>query len=206
MNQSDEQSKGLESQNKTTQTDTKRPAWVLIVSVSSGLVFLVVMLVIAVFIPQPTTFQFFIFRVVLALAAAAFGATIPGFLKIQVSLWAKGLISAGGALGLFVLIYNVNPPALISDGDTTIDETPVIQPLSGTILDQNGEPIPGVTVTIPEFNKAVTTDPHGRFSFEVKAPKQYSVQIMAIKQGYETWRQYATLGNRSLTFKMTRKE
>src|SRR3990172_5274795 len=109
MNQSDEQSKSLESQNKTAQTDTKRPAWVLIVSVSSGLVFIAVLLIIAVFIPKPSTFQIFVFRVVLALASAAFGATIPGFLKIQVPLWAKGLISAGGALGLFVLIYTVNP-------------------------------------------------------------------------------------------------
>ena len=146
------------------------------------------------------------FRVVLALASAAFGATIPGFLKIQVPLWAKGLISAGGALGLFVLIYNVNPPALIGADDSTIDEAPVIQSLSGTILDQSGEPISDVTVTIPEFNKTATTDTQGRFSFEIKAKKQYSVQIMAIKQGYETFRQYATLGNTALNFKMTKKE
>ncbi|HLC14662.1 MAG TPA: carboxypeptidase-like regulatory domain-containing protein, partial [Thermodesulfovibrionia bacterium] len=172
MNQSDEQSKSLESQNKTTQTDTKRPAWVLIVSVSSGLVFLAVLLIIAVFIPKPAQFQIFVFRVVLALASAAFGATIPGFLKIQVPLWAKGLISAGGALGLFVLIYTVNPPALIGVVDSTIDETPVVQPLAGTILDQSGEPLPDVTVTIPEFDKTATTDSQGRFSFEIKAPAQ----------------------------------
>ena len=90
------------------------PSWVLIVSVASALVFIAVLLMLAVLIPHPSPFQMFVFRIVLALAAAAFGATIPGFFKIQLPLPSKGLLHAGGALGLFVLIFLVNPPELIS--------------------------------------------------------------------------------------------
>ena len=85
----------------------KLPNWVMIVSVSSGLAFLIGLVIIALFIPHPTSFQIFVFRVVLSLAASAFGATIPGFLQIKLPLWRMGLISAGGALGLFVLIYQL---------------------------------------------------------------------------------------------------
>ena len=80
---------------------SKPPAWVLVVSVVSGLAFLILLVLIAVSLPQPTPFQIFIFRVVLALAAAAFGATIPGFLWIELPLWGKGLIAATGALLAF---------------------------------------------------------------------------------------------------------
>lgn len=51
----------------------------------------------------------------MALAAAAFGATIPGFLKINFPLWGKGALAAGGALALFVIVYRINPPALGED-------------------------------------------------------------------------------------------
>jgi hypothetical protein len=184
-----------------THTSEKLPSWALIVSVSGGLTFLVVLLIIAVFIPQPTTSQFFIFRVVLALAAAAFGATISGFMRINLPLWGKGLISAGGALGLFVLVFYVNPPILIHDESSKPEI--VKQPLSGIILDKkNGEPLSGVLVSLPKFGLTDTTDTSGSFSFEVKAEKQGSVRIMAQKEGLRTHRQDVSLGNTSLTFQM----
>jgi len=129
----------------------KRPFWIFVVSIFSGLTFLCLLLIIALFTPHPTTFQIFVFRVVLSLAAAAFGATIPGFLQIKLPLLQKGIISAGGALGLFVLIYNVNPPALISDPGSNNEPIVMKQLLAGTILDQKGEPLAGVTVTIKEL-------------------------------------------------------
>ena len=78
---------------KDSSTLRKMPGWVLIVSVVSAMVCIAVLLILAVFIPQPSTFQMFVFRIVLALAAAAFGATIPGFLKIKLSFATKGLRS-----------------------------------------------------------------------------------------------------------------
>ena len=181
-------------------TSEKLPGWALIVSVSGGLTFLVVLLIIAVFISHPTSFQIFVFRVVLALAAAAFGATISGFMRINIPLWGKGLLSAGGALALFALVYNVNPPALL------LDEPPkperVKQHLSGIILDKKGEPLPGVLVTVSQFGLSDTTDNSGAFGFEMKVEKNAVVRIMAQKEGYRTHRQDATFGNTSLTFQM----
>ena len=96
-------------------TNEEFPKWFAPVSVGAGLIFLVAILVIAVFTPDPSRFQVYVFRVVMALAAAAFGATIPGFLKINFPLWGKGAIAAGGALALFVIVYRINPPALGED-------------------------------------------------------------------------------------------
>jgi hypothetical protein len=104
--------KKMDSGSSDTTSDRNIPVWAFVVSVISALVFLVALLVIAIFIPHPTAFQIFVFRIVLALAAAAFGATIPGFFTINLPLPAKGLIHAGGAIALFLLIYWFNPPQL----------------------------------------------------------------------------------------------
>jgi len=61
--------------------------------------------------PVPSA-AMFIFRVVLSLAGAAFGAILPGFLNIETKVAAFAL-SAGGALAIFVVIYRINPPNLI---------------------------------------------------------------------------------------------
>ena len=75
-----------------------------------GVVFVIVLLVFAVAIPNPTEFTIFIFRVVLALAAAGIGAVLPGLIDVKLPI-----VRAGGALALAVMVYLVNPPALIHD-------------------------------------------------------------------------------------------
>ncbi|MES2542502.1 MAG: hypothetical protein V4583_18265 [Pseudomonadota bacterium] len=80
-----------------------------------GSAFMVVLLAIAVFIPSPTETQFFIFRVVLAAAAAGFVSMVPGFLNVEVG----SVVRAGGALAAFVLIYLVNPAELATSKTAT---------------------------------------------------------------------------------------
>ncbi len=186
----------------------KRPGWLAGVSVFSGLSFLAIMLVIAFFIPEPTIFQIFVFRVVLAIAAAAFGATIPGFLEIKLPLWGKGLISAGGALGLFVLIYQVNPPGLILGTNAPAAPKPAMvnQEFGGTVLDKAGEPLEGVEIWLKEYDVKTLSDERGSFFFEVEGgEKDASARLMARKEGYATYRQDATLGNTNFTFQMEKK-
>lgn len=77
-----------------------------------GIVFIVVMLILAIFIPQPTRTQFFVFRVVLALAAAGIAWFIPGFIDVRIKL-PKIFVRATGAIAVFVLVYLVNPPGLV---------------------------------------------------------------------------------------------
>ena len=97
------------------------PKWQLVTATVIGVFFISVLLVLAVFIPEPTAFQNFVFRVVLALAAGALGAIIPGFLNVQY----KGLWRAGGAVALFVLVYSVNPPSLITEPPQKVPPAPV---------------------------------------------------------------------------------
>ena len=73
-----------------------------------GVLFVTTMLIVAIYFPEPTQFQYLIFRIVIALAAAGVAAMIPGFLQIEIS----GLIRAGGALAVFVIIYFYNPAIL----------------------------------------------------------------------------------------------
>jgi hypothetical protein len=86
--------------------------WEKITATVGGAGFLIALLVIAVLIPEPTDFQIFVFRLILAVAAGAFGSVIPGFLAVDGEV-KKFSIRAGGALALFVIVYFLNPPALI---------------------------------------------------------------------------------------------
>ena len=74
-----------------------------------GVAFILMLLLIAVFCPNPTSFQCLVFRVVLALAAAGVAAMISGFLTVHVGT----VIKASGAIAVFVIIYFFNPAALV---------------------------------------------------------------------------------------------
>lgn len=74
-----------------------------------GVMFLVAILVLAIFFPNPTPFQYTVFRVVLSLAAAGFATMIPGFLEVRLGNWLR----ATGAIAIFVIVYLVNPVALL---------------------------------------------------------------------------------------------
>ena len=80
-----------------------------LIAFAFGVMFVIVMLVIVIWIPRPTETQWFVFRVVLALAAGGVGALIPGLINVQ----AGPYVRAGGALALFVLVYWFNPPKLV---------------------------------------------------------------------------------------------
>lgn len=91
--------------------------WEVVAGFSFGVAFTAIMLVIAIYVPKPTEFQIFVFRVVLAMAAAGVGGVVPGFIVLNVSPY----IRAGGAIALFVIIYAFNPPAVVT-GFTPFDE------------------------------------------------------------------------------------
>ena len=96
------------------ETHHETPTWERVAILAFGVAFLATLLAIALFVPQPSDFQIFIFRVVLALGAGAVGALIPGFLEVRFRNWLR----AGGAIALFAIVYNINPPALIAQNVT----------------------------------------------------------------------------------------
>lgn len=96
--------------------------WQKITGVCFGIAFVVVLLILAVVVPTPTAQQFFVFRTVLALAAGACAAMLTGFLNVEGRI--KSLsIRAGAGLAVFVIVYVVNPPALVADPDEPTSES-----------------------------------------------------------------------------------
>lgn len=97
----------------------KVPKWQLITSVSIGCIALIASVVIAILIPDPTTYQVFILRGLFAIALASIASIIPGFINLETgarSAKAYFGIYAGGAIAIFVLIWLFNPPE-IKDGE-----------------------------------------------------------------------------------------
>ena len=73
-----------------------------------GVLFIIVILILAIVFPTPTKFQYTVFRIVLALAAAGIAAVIPGFLQVEVST----MVRAGGAIAVFVIVFFFSPAQL----------------------------------------------------------------------------------------------
>ncbi len=76
-----------------------------------GIVFIMIILFLILFFPCPTTSQFFVFRMVLSIAAAGFASVIPGFFKFD---YAK-VVSAGGAIAVFAFVYIFNPGKILTE-------------------------------------------------------------------------------------------
>jgi hypothetical protein len=74
-----------------------------------GVCFVVTILIIALLKPNPTSYQFGVFKTVLALAGAGVAAVIPGFLEVRF----RGWLRAGGALAVFIVLYFFNPAGMM---------------------------------------------------------------------------------------------
>lgn len=74
-----------------------------------GVVFLLIMLVIAQVSPNPSGTSWYIYTTVLALAAGGIAALLPGAFGFAVSNWLK----ASGAIGVFALVLVKSPASLV---------------------------------------------------------------------------------------------
>lgn len=88
------------------------PKWQLVSGLVIGVLFALIILLAAIFIPNPTSTQFFIFRGIFAISLAAIAAIIPGLLTVE-SRFQKFSVRATGAIAVFVIVWMLNPPALI---------------------------------------------------------------------------------------------
>lgn len=75
-----------------------------------GIVFIVTLIVLAIFFPEPSPFQHLVFRIVLGLAAAGIAASMPGALDIKIEPGVK----AGGAIAVFIVVYLLSPAQLVT--------------------------------------------------------------------------------------------
>src|SRR2546426_10916784 len=89
----------------------------IIAAFSFGVAGVIVLILLAIIFPNPTPFQYLVFRIVLALAGAGVGAMIPGILNVEI----PG-IKAGGAIAVFVVVFFWNPARLVVQ--ISMDVTP----------------------------------------------------------------------------------
>jgi hypothetical protein len=79
-----------------------------ILSFVFGVTFILLLLGTAYLTPNPSSYQYMVFRVVLALAGGGVVATFPGFIELKLGNWLR----AGGALAVFAIIYFFSPAVL----------------------------------------------------------------------------------------------
>lgn len=152
-------------------------AWQIITAFAFGVIFLGVILLIAIKIPQPSEFQIFVFRITVALAGAGVAAIIPGFLFVGV----KGIVRAGGALAVFLIVYWFNPPALVTDF-TPFSDT--IRRAEASLADDQH------TTALDHFQRAVRARPDswipyhgiGRVSYQ---RGQYDVALENFQKAFD---------------------
>lgn len=84
-----------------------------IVSVAIGVAFILLLLVLVFWRRNLTSAEYVFARIILALAVACVAVLLTGFLKVNF----KGVIQAGGAFAVFVIVYRLAPAALRTGTD-----------------------------------------------------------------------------------------
>lgn len=124
---------------------------------------------------------------------------VPEKPKPLVEKWQTWASLAATLVAIGTGLYNFLP----GTKNESPSPVPIEQRLAGTVLDEaTGEPLPGVVVSLPDFDMKRTTEADGSFGFRVTKEKQAQIKFTAQKEGYKTYSNYATLGNTDLRFPM----
>jgi hypothetical protein len=80
--------------------------------------FITSMIILAFKFPHPTPIQYLVMRIVLALSSAGIAGIFTGFIAVNipgVGAAAQPLVTAGGALAVFAVVYFKSPAALVAE-------------------------------------------------------------------------------------------
>lgn len=121
-----------------------------------GVLFLAAILALVSYFPCPSKVQVNVFKIVLAIAAGACAAIIPGFFNFEY----QGIVKAGGALGVFALVFLVNPAGIEQE-----DNCNCSLELHGKVV-INEIPAKDVSVRCYELKDQDETDVDGDFRFK----------------------------------------
>lgn len=138
-----------------TTTGRKVPNYTIL-AVVSGIGFILIGLCFVVFVPCPSQSQYIFLRIILSIGIAGFSAIIPGFLRIKY----KSQITAGGALGVLVMVFFFNPAQI-----TTVDNCIDIK-VKG-VIQINNKRYEGVSVTLVNTEMTRITNELGVFEFSI---------------------------------------
>ncbi|MCW5211553.1 DUF1566 domain-containing protein [Desulfobulbus sp. TB] len=116
-----------------------------------GLCFVAALLVLAIWFPNPTAYQYTVFRITLALAAAGIAGVIPGMIRLKMQPGSMLMIYAGGALAVFVMVYLLAPAKLPTELLPPIKEEKPVVP--------EAPPSPSVSSNTTDAGKEVSALP-----------------------------------------------
>ena len=139
-------------------------------------------------------------------------ATAPPARKTMLETWQARVAIVVGVLTAITLgIQLVRSNAPTATEPQTAPQSVAIQEqsIAGSIWDDAGEPLSSVQVSVLLGDKVLAsgnTDGLGRFRFQVAAPPQADVTLIAQKDRYRTEKRYTHMGNPGFNFKMRRKQ
>ena len=146
----------------------------LLISASVGIIFMLVILILAVIYPCPTTSQYNVFRIIISIAVGAFASIIPGMFDFKYN----GIVSAIGALAVFAFVFIYDPAKLIISDDCNSDLY-----LSGVVYINNKE-MRNVDVRVSQLKKSDVTDEYG--TFKIEYPKKENKNLFNFRITYNT--------------------
>jgi hypothetical protein len=76
--------------------------------IASGILVLMVFLAV-LFDKCPSPGQLLVYRIMLSIGAAGLAAALPGFIELKIN----GLVTAGGAMAIFYVVYSIEPAAMV---------------------------------------------------------------------------------------------
>lgn len=142
-----------------------------------GVLFVLIMLGIAMFIPSPSDFQYLVFRVVLSLAAAGVAAMIPGFLQVNFST----VLRASGALAVFAVVFYSNPVSLVATSSDNGRIEPLEQPIKDLTPRHSSTPFAHEVARILPFLALIS---EARASDDTVSRKDNPLQIAQLLEGH----------------------
>lgn len=149
--------------------------------VIAGITLIVLILCLILYFPCPTSSQFFVFRIVLAIAVAGFASIIPGFFRLKY----RRIVSAGGALAVFAFIYIINPGTIITEDrcNEPFDITFFLEDSSGnSVIKDSGELI----LKIGNEKKIESIDKKGSAMFK-QIPFNFEDEKVSIQIEADGW-------------------
>lgn len=95
--------------NVEVQVPSNKPFWQEHIPGILGVSFLLISIILAIAISEPTVHQRRVFVGALAIALAGIAVEIPGFLNVKLTLGNQLALTAAGAVAIFVLVYFFTP-------------------------------------------------------------------------------------------------
>ena len=140
----------------------------IIVAFAFGAIIVVAILALAILFPEPTSFQYEVFRIVLAIACGGLAAVIPGFLTVRID--ALGIaIRAGGALAVFILVYFFNPAQLVISKAPLDLESRLLQEIKNYKKDRDTDKVIEKSLKLLEISPySLESVYHAAFGYIVK--------------------------------------